>query len=508
MAGSKAARSFDIASYTPPGPVAQAYIRSEKKVPFIMGPVGSGKTMATIFKALRYTARMPPCEDGVIRAKGAVVRTDYRRLYKTTLSSWHRWFPRDFGAPECKFIGGADRPATHFLKFISPRGKRIELTVEFQALGDARIEDVMRGWEGSWAWMNEADLLDEEALDFLLQRTTRWPPKTLLGGKDLPARLFGDLNPPGDPEHWIVKRFIEEPSADAELFQQPSGLSPEAENTANLAKGYYETIVENSDKWHVHRFVHGKIGYDRSGMPVYPEFDPAVHVAQMEVDPSRDIHLGLDISGLHPAAVIVQRAPNLQLRVLQEVYADRIGPTRFAEHLAAIIAERFYNCRLGISFYDPSNDYGADKEGGDLSSIDIIRKAVFSQGEGPLIAAPSNEIPLRIESVRNLLVTPVETRAGMAKMLAVDPRYCKMLVPGFMSKYRYMLNPTTGVPLNPASPKPEKGKGYDNPHDALQYVALGLQGVAGAVRKAAQGARPGGFGMPGNFTLNQGGWNL
>lgn len=485
------AGEFSISNYTPPGPIAAAFIRSDKAIPFIMGPVGSGKTMATIFKALRYTALMPPCRDGVIRAKGAVVRADYRTLYKTTLSSWHRWFPKDY--PGSKYIGGQDRPATHEVSFITPRGRRIHLIVEFQALGDNRIEDVMRGWEGTWAWMNEADLLEEEALDFLLQRVPRWPAKELLEhGADLQPRVFGDMNPAGDPDHWVVRRFIDKPTPDVQMFQQPSGLSPAAENRANLPSGYYERIVANSDPWHVHRFVHGKIGYDRSGMPVYPEFDPAANARPLDVLDGVDIHLGLDISGLHPAAVIVQRAPNLQLRALDELYAGRIGVTRFAELLAALVAERYSRCRLGISFYDPSNDYGADKEGGDLSAIDIIRKAIFSTGEGPLIAAPSNEIPLRVEAVRNLVVMPVLMKTGgMDRGLVIDPARCPMLMKGFMSHYRYKLNPN-GQVQNAGNPRPEKNE-YANPHDGLQYVALGLQGVAGAVRKAAQGFRPGGF---------------
>jgi len=485
--------AFSIADYTPPGPVAQAFIHSRKVAPFIMGPVGSGKTIATIFKCLRYTALMPPCRDGIIRAKGAVVRSDYRTLYKTTLSSWHSWFPKDY--PGSKYTGGADRPATHEIAFITPRGRKIQLTVEFAALGDKRIEDICRGYEVSWWWLNEADLLEENALDYTMQRGARWPPKAMLEeGAVLEPRIFGDLNPPGDPEHWIVRRFIDAPTPDLQLFQQPSGMSPQAENKQNLQPGYYERIVANNDRWHVQRFVHGKVGYDRSGLPVYPEFEPELNVAPLAPEAGRDIHLGLDISGLHPAAVIVQRGANLQLRVLEEVYAGRIGVTRFADHLAAVLAERYAQCPIAASFYDPSNDYGADKEGGDLAAIDIVRLACFPRGEGPLIAAPSNEIPLRIEAVRNLIVMPVRTKAGdTARGLVVDAKRCPMLVKGFMSHYRYSLNPQTGALLNPNNPRPEKGKGYDNPQDALQYVCLGLQGVAGAVRKAAQGFRPGGF---------------
>src|SRR5574337_1125687 len=151
--------AFSIANYRPPGPVARAFIQSTKIAPFIMGPVGSGKTTAAIFSNLRYTALMPVCSDGVIRAKGVVVRSDYRTLWRTTLPSWWQWFPRDF--PGSTFTGGPDRPSTHELPFTTPRGRKIELTVEFAALGSHRIEDALRGWEGSGAHMEEADLMEE-----------------------------------------------------------------------------------------------------------------------------------------------------------------------------------------------------------------------------------------------------------------------------------------------------------------------------------------------------------
>lgn len=500
---------FSISNYKPPGPVAAAYIRSDLEAPFIMGPAGGGKTMATIFKALRYTALMPSCVDGVTRAKGLVVRTDYRTLYRTTLSSWFRWFPKDF--PNSTYTGGADRPATHLLRFATPRGRKIELTVEFAALGDNRIEDMLRGWEGTWAWLNEADLLDESALDFLYQRGARWPPKNMLqGGADLPRRIFGDLNPPGNPNHWIVRRFLratprETPDGAApppialKLFQQPSGLSPNAENIANLPKDYYEGMVANMPEHDVQRFVHGRIGWDRSGMPVYPEFDARFNLAARPIKPipGAEIHLGFDISGLHPGAVIVQRAPNLQLRVLEEFYFGRIGPTRFGEHLVAALEARYRDNPLGVSFYDPSNEWGVDKEEGTLTTIDIVRKAI---GPLTLLPAPSNEIPLRIEAVRNQLLLPITAEA---RGLVVSPDRCPMLVEGFMSMYRFVLNPDGNV-RNAERPKPDKNE-HANIHDALQYVTLGLVGRAGAIASAGRGARAGALaGSTGNFVAKMG----
>ncbi len=479
--------------------MAEAFIRSTRRVPFIMGPVGSGKTTAALFRCLHYTASLPRCKDGIIRAKIAVVRADYRTLYKTTIPSWFSWFPQDF--PGSKWIGGADRPGTHEVNFLTPRGRKINLIMEFQALGDKRIEDVLRGWEGTAALMEEADLLDENALDFLFQRSNRYPRRDLLEGEaSLRRCVMGSLNPPGEPDHWVVRRFIEHKMADGkentndeELYIQPSGMSPQAENKANLAEGFYEELLKGPAH-QVQRFVHGKVGWDRSGMPVYPEFDPRWHVApaKLKPTPGQPIYLGLDCSGLHPAGVIVQRAASLQIRVLEELYFGRMGSTRFTEHLVAALQERYRDCPLERGYYDPSNDYGADKEGGERSWIDIVQKAVHR----PLNPAPTNEVPLRIEAVRNLLMTAIGDERG----LLVSPG-CAMLVNGFMSKYRFKLNPN-GTMQNRDNPRPEKND-HANPHDALQYVCLGLLGVAGSIASAAAGMRAGaGAARGGNGTLS------
>jgi len=494
---------FSISNYQPPGPVASAFITGAERVRFLMGPVGSGKTTASLFSLLRYAASMPPCTDGVTRAKFAVVRADYRTLYKTTLPSWFSWFPPDF--PGSKFIGGADRPATHELAFSTPKGRRIELLMEFQALGDKRIEDIMRGWEGSGGLMEEADLLEESALDFLFQRSNRYPKRDFLVGRASLRRMVrGSLNPPGTPKHWIIRRFVQrlkvdgtKNDGDEKLYIQPSGLSPEAENIKNLADDFYEELAANSPDWHVQRFVHGKVGWDRSGMPVYPEFDPRFNVApaRLKPTPGLPLYLGFDCSGLHPAAVAVQRPANLQLRVIEEFYWGRVGPTRFLEMLVARLQEHYRGCPIARGFYDPSNDYGADKEGGELSWVDMIGRALRC----PLSPSPTNEVPIRIAAVRNLLVGVID---AATRGLILCPEKCPMLIEGFMAMYRFRLNPD-GTVAHADRPRPEKNE-HANPHDALQYVALGLLGRAGAIASAADGWRPGGEGYQGakNGVLN------
>jgi hypothetical protein len=472
---------FNIASYTPPGRVAAAYIRDdEATVAAIMGPVGSGKTHATIFKALRFTAMMPMCRDGVIRAKGAVVRDSYRTLYATTLASWFQWFPKDF--PGSRFTGGDDRPATHEIAFTTLRGRRIELTVEFKALGLHRIEDIMRGWEGTWAWGNEMDLLSSSALRFLVQRTGRFPRRVdMEHDVSPPSQVFGDCNPP-EVDTWFEQDFSTAPIGGYRLHRQPGGRHPDAENVKHLPDGYYDKMANGQPSWWVRRFVDAEFGYSQDGLPVYVEFDTRRHIATAPLQPVRGLPLLLGFDGgLHPAATISQQLPDGQWRVLEELYFGRMGPGRFAEMCRLALEARYAEHDVGLAAADPSAVYGADKEAGELSWLDIVGRSLGLH----MTTAPSNEPTIRIEAVRAMLVYSI---AADVPGILVSPT-CKMLIKGFASHYRFKLN-TEGKTIGGEQARPEKNE-YSNLHDSLQYAALTARGRAGSISAAARLGRPG-----------------
>ena len=54
------APAYSLVSYHPPGPVAAGYIRSLGPIDAIAGPAGSGKTVASIFKAIRFSVAVMP----------------------------------------------------------------------------------------------------------------------------------------------------------------------------------------------------------------------------------------------------------------------------------------------------------------------------------------------------------------------------------------------------------------------------------------------------------------
>ncbi|WP_371347014.1 hypothetical protein [Ancylobacter sp. IITR112] len=468
-----------LRAWAPPGPVSQAFaLDFSSLVKGIMGPVGGGKTTTCIFASQAFAASMPTCMDGVVRSKGVVVRDSFRTLEKTTLASWFTWFPKDH--PSWTFTGGNDRPAVHTLRFHLPGERILESITEFVGIGAARVEDILRGWEGSWGWPNEADLMAPDVLDYLTQRIRRYPSKRMLPpGIDPPGQILMDFNAP-DIDNYLHDRLVENKPEGWAFYPQPGGLDPGAENLQNLPSDYYQRVMQGKPDWWVRRFIHNKWGYSRSGTPVYPEFNENLHVAKKELvpDPRLPIKIALDAGG-HPSAAILQPMPNGQLRMTDELYLGQgVGPTRFARALVALVLERYPNCPLLPGVCDPSAIHGADREEGEMSWNEIVGQALGI----PIMPAASNDIGLRTDGVRQQLTTLID---GHLPAFIVSPR-CKWAVRGFAYGYRFVR-----IGANPQAnfrTLPEKNE-FSNVHDAIQYGVMDVVGLHGIITKAAGAGR-------------------
>src|SRR5690606_26997387 len=160
---------FDIFKFTPPGPVAARYIQSEGPIDLILGPWGSGKTVATVFKIARHASNLfPVCRDGWVHVRCAALRDTYREMAKTALSSWHEFFPKNgpFTAPQRDaYSGGQDRPVKHILEWyvIRPwykakgewenRKTKVRLEMEFGAIGGQDRDSCFKGYGISMGWL-------------------------------------------------------------------------------------------------------------------------------------------------------------------------------------------------------------------------------------------------------------------------------------------------------------------------------------------------------------------
>jgi hypothetical protein len=513
----------NVRQYKPAGPVAASFLRDQvSDVRAILGPVGGGKSSTCVFDLIRSACLMPevndpppPGVDGVIRFKVAVIGQTYGQMERNLFPTWKRWLPAD-GAnwTEADFTGGGGRQAIHKIEWDIPRGnRRVRVFFEavFAALGEHVVEDFMRGFEPTCFWFYEVDLLPESCIPQAILRLGRYPavgdlkPSTPLRGfpgftrgrlpegktyEQLPPNtlyrsfIICDLNAP-DVDSWFYKLFEEDCPPGFKLYKQPSGLSPQAENIANLPPGYYQRqITVLRDKHLIQRMVHAQYAPSRDGEPVFPEYQDELFYAGENIVPYEgvDIELGLDGGLGNPAAVFNQVLPNGQFVTLAEVVPGRMSAKRFAAEVKRELAELSVLAgrplRIARGYADPATFNGADKEDGELAWAEQVSLAL----EIPIEPAPSNEITLRLDAVRDEMVI----EGGIPRTRI--SRRCKKLRKAYASHYCYKIDKATGKTA--AEAKPHKNE-YSHVADADQYHKLGKKGRYGVIGQAGAKSGPG-----------------
>ncbi len=460
-------------TYVPPGPVAYQFYSCDALVVAIKGPIGGGKTSAALNRLVRRAAMQRPSADGVRYYKAAIIRDTYPNLQKTTIPSWHSWVPKEFGAWR------GEVPIRHHLRLKLPDQTQMDALFEFIALGDQSVEDAMRGWEGTDAHIDEADLVTPDVLTYVLSRVGRYPSKALGGPSSYSVSL--SFNAP-DTDNYLYERFVENPKPGESFFRQPSGLRPDAENIANLPPGYYQGQMNSNPDWWVRRFIMNEWGYARDGKPVYPEYNDSRHVASQDLEPVPGVPLviGSD-AGLTPGLAICQMTPFGQWRILDELVATGMGATRYAEALNSLLAQRYPGFRAITAWGDPA---GAGKAQSDESTWMATMGARTGFAWRP---APGNNAPtLRIEAVRVPLTRTLDD--GQPGLL-LSPR-CKILRKAFNSGYRLRRVAVAGGIRY--EDKPEKNE-FSHVMEGLQYALLGggeAHEVLGRSRDRAKAGQP------------------
>lgn len=470
------------------GPVSAAFIADQKSlVKMLRGPVGGGKSVACVYDSIRRPSLMPACNDGVIRYRRAIIGTTYGQLERNLYPTWKRWLPEDGGdfTPVATWNGGGGRSATHKLEWDVLRGNRL-VTVKaeyvFAAIGEAAVEEFMRGFEPTDFWLYEVDQEPEAVIDVGITRLGRYPatgdaPDALRQDHDFVYQIVGDLNAP-DFDSWFVRKFEVDAPPGFKVYAQPGGRSAKAENLANLPRGYYDRMVETLDKRPngrhlIKRMVDNRYAPSLDGEPVYPEYDDDIHLLP-DVGPLTDvpIRLGFDQGLQRPACVAAQIAPSGQWRILFEVVPGRMNGRRFAEHVRRKLIEVAPGVPLAeIHYCDPAGTTGVDREAGDLAWNEIVQAELGIVIQG----TETNEIDPRLTAVKDELKDTIEPGVPA---LVVSRAHCPMLRRGFASHYRYLRQRIGGG--EQTADRPEKTD-ESHPHDALQYLLLGTKGRYGVI---------------------------
>lgn len=442
-----------------PAPICAKLIKSEKFYNFIIGPVGSAKTTAILFKILYHACRQEPSPiDGIRHTRFVIVRNTLAQLKDTTINSFFTWFkPGQAGNYE---VSG-----TKFTFKFSD----VECEVLFRPLDSP--DDVRRvlSLEVTGAVIDEFVEIPQEIIEALSGRCGRYPSK-----KDGGATWWGmwGASNPGNEDSWwydwLYDEWSEEeggPEAKADTlgyFEQPSGFSPEAENIENLPGGrdYYTNLAFGKTPEWAKQFIEVEWGYSLRGTPVYKMFNPDIHIAKtpLKYQVHLPILIGFD-AGLTPAAIFAQHDIHGRLLVLAEIIGKNIGAKRFAR--TQLIPYMEQNCPPGAEytmFVDPAATGRAQSD--ESKVIDVLRNEL----KIPVAPASTNVLSARIDAVEYFLMQLTE--AGPAML--VDQR-CQTLIRGYRSGYRYGINRKGAQ-----SSKPEKDE-YSHSHDANQYLCLGAR---------------------------------
>lgn len=444
-------RNIEIRTLNSPGPVSDGFMLSRAFVQIIIGPVGSAKTMAMLRKlrriGLQQGARINAQGVAVRRARVGVIRETYPNLEKNTLPSWFRIHPESDG----RFTWKA--PYTHRLNLIQKQddgGRTLEycdFEAEFRAIGDRSVEEACRGWEINAVGIDEADLQPPDLLSFLSGRVGRF--SELDPSSVVDPTIIMALNAPYI-DNWVYPLAYENDLQDIldpelkavlgdrpliEVFLQPGGRAPNAENLHNLPKGYYtiQAAVNKHRPDYVARMIDNKPVPMQHGQPVYPQFAFERHVRPIDFDPKRMLIVGFD-QGLFAAAVASQRTETGAFRSLREAVSfleagktlRKIGPRVFGDMVRAMLAEHFPDVEPHrLRFVgDPAAWRAKDNEDDER---DWIR--AFENGLGHRVhKAKTNRQALRHEAIWRA--------QGEHDGYAVDPA-CKHLIRGHLGGYRY-----------------------------------------------------------------------
>lgn len=456
--------ALDELCYVPEN-TAVGFHKSGAFVRCMMGPIGSGKSVACVEELKRIAINVQqPDRNGVRRTRFAVVRNTYPELRSTTIKTWQDWFSPD----NCRITW--ERPITGVMKVDLPDGTSADMEVFFLALDKEEDVKKLLSMELTAVWINEFREVPKAIVDGATGRVGRYPAKR--DGGPTRSCVIMDTNPPDD-DHWYYQLAeIERPDGWA-FFQQPPALvqeldgtwtnNPKAENINHLPDGfeYYRRQLGGKSRQWIRVYVEGKYGTIMDGRAVYPEYRDETHFSSDLViaDDKLPLLLGWDF-GLTPCCIIAQLTPRGRLQLLAELVSERMGLKQFVSLIVKpFLANELNGFHVGLSCADPAGSAASQTD--QQSCLEVLNDAGIDT-----IGAPTNALEPRLSAVRDFLCRLVDGEPGF-----IMSRHCPTLRKGFNGGYKYERIKVSGDERY--KDKPCKNR-YSHIHDALQYLCLAV----------------------------------
>ena len=440
-------------------PTVYKFAQSNARIRGLMGPFRSGKSSGSVAELIRRGLAQQPGPDGIRRSRWLVIRNTFGQLEDSTIRTTTMWLPpMHFGK-----YNSSDHNYT--IKAFA----NTEIELWFRALDRPDHVRNLLSVEVTGAWVNEAREVPWAIIEALDGRIGQFPPKAQ-GGPTWYG-MWLDTNPPDTDSKWY--KFFEEskhPPGYAELFKQPSGLSPEAENISNLPSAdYYKMLAIGKSNEYVKVYIKGEYGFVAEGKVIYPEYSDKAHCHSVEPVEGLPVIRSWDF-GLTPACAFSQVLPDGRWLTFDEMTSDNMGIDQFSDDVLGHCGRSFRGSRVSYEDYgDPAGEQQAQTD--KRSCFDIM------QAKGIMVEGTEQDPYLRQESVRRTLRTMV----GGEPQFVMHPR-CRVLRKGFMGGYHRRRMQVAGPER--FSDKAEKNE-YSHIHDALQYGMVKYFG-GGLTRMPAQ----------------------
>jgi len=433
----------EIINYTPPPTIKEfikEYTPNTLFYTWITGPIGSGKTTGLFFKLIYLAGLQQPDSNGIRKTRAVIVRNTLPQLKDTTIASWNRWFQEGVAGhwklTENKFI----------LKF-----NDIECEVLFRPLDTP--EDVARvlSLEVSFALIDEFVNIPKEIVDALSGRLGRYPDNCTNFG------MWGSSNPDTE-DNWAYDYLFKNLPSNAHYYNQPSGLSSEAENLDNLPQGYYTNIAEGkSDAW-IKQFIHAEWGYSASGKPVIDTFRNELHISKskLKYNPELPLIIGVDPGLAGSALIFGQEDLHSRLLVFGELIQQGYGSKRLIqERLKPYLRQNFPEIKPEQIIIAPDPAAANRTQTDERAVIDDFKKYFKCSIE------TNNRLAKRLDAVE--YYTTRLTDVGSA--LLIDQEKCPILVRALKGGWRYIVD----TKKNMVKAEPEDNQ-YTHPGDAFGYL--------------------------------------
>lgn len=526
-------------------PVAWDFKQDRSFASFIIGPVGSGKTVPSILRIMELGKQQAPSSDGKRRSRFALIRNTMPELRSTTAVTYQQVYPSAaFGDIVWR------SPATHLIR---PRGSDLEIEVNLIALDKPKDVKKLLSLELTGAKFNEVREVPRSVVTRMTERVGRY----LLQERPTSwSGIWGDTNPP-DADHWLYNWHHKETPHGYTFHQQPPGVlevqplgngavitdenfpqysgvklssaecliyfrgkvqrvecpieviraadrhwivNPWMENLVALSKvdqgtnplgagSYYGRALAGKTVAEIQSYLQGVYTFVTDGRKVVPQYNPQVHgVDNLPILENERVYIGADIGGgtLQPSALFFQRHPRGPLLAHREVVCFDMGVKRFGELLRQAMTDHFpkhvERGLIGTGWGDPAG--GKRDEIFETASFDYLAEHF----EIHLEPAPTQDPKMRIGALSGPCERMVDGKPG----LMVNKRGCPTFHKGLSGAWYYKRMQVSGEERYSETPVKNDeshicdGGGYGF-LGAGEYDALGARDVLSTVPSQADG---------------------